>query len=96
MEVVGTTSLTIQLSPTLEVDVSGVTVSAGEFYQGLLGCDLLMGKRGILGPAVVAMEGNVQWQQEKAGCIAVAEFLTRTVSANTAGGYLPPPPPPSG
>ena len=32
VEVVGTTQMTIQLSPTLEVDVTDVTVSAGDFY----------------------------------------------------------------
>ena len=32
VEVVGTTSMTIQLAPTLEVDVANVTISAGEFY----------------------------------------------------------------
>ncbi len=96
VEVVGTTSFTVQLAPTLEVDVAGVTVSAGDFYQALLGCDLLNGKRGILGSATVVMGDCVQWKQEKAGCIAVAEFLAKTPSANAAGGWLPPPPPPAG
>ena len=32
LEVAGTTQMTLQLSPTLEVDVTGVTVSSGNFY----------------------------------------------------------------
>ena len=47
--------MTLQLSPTLEVDVTDVTVSSGDFYQALLGCDLLKGKPGILGPATLKM-----------------------------------------
>lgn len=67
LSVVGTTSMTLQLSATLEVDVTEVTVSAGSFYQGLLGCDILYGKPGILGPATVQLggpgvEGSLQWR----------------------------------
>ena len=41
--IVGTTAFTVQLTPTLEVDLANVSVSAGNFYQALLGCDLLEG-----------------------------------------------------
>lgn len=52
---VGTTSMTIQLAPTLELDVTDVAVSEGDFYEALLGCDVLKGKRGVLGPATITM-----------------------------------------
>ena len=49
-----------------------------------------------MGPAIISMEGTVQWRQMKAGCIAVADFLGSAPSANQAGlENLPPPPPPS-
>ena len=97
VEVVGLTSMTMQLSPTLEVDVTNVLVSAGEFYQALLGCDLLQGKSGVLGPAIITMKGpnqpgTVQWKQEKVGCIAVATILEDSPTVNNAKGKLPPPP----
>ena len=41
VKIVGTTSMTFLLVPTLEIDVANVTVCLGDFYQGLLGCDLL-------------------------------------------------------
>ena len=53
VDVVGTVSFTVQLSPTLEMDVANVSVSAGSFYQALVGCDLLAGKPGVLGPALI-------------------------------------------
>lgn len=53
VEVVGSTSMTLQLTPTLEIDVADVTVSSGTFYQALLGCELMEGKEGILGPALI-------------------------------------------
>ena len=96
VEVIGTVSMTLQLSPTLEVDVANVAVSTGAFYQALLGCDLLEGKPGVLGPATISMGdgGSVQWKQEKIGCIAVAPLLRKAASVNPASAeYLPPPPP---
>lgn len=99
VSIIGTAAMTVQLSPTLEVDVANVTVSAGSFYQALLGCDLLYGKPGILGAAVVQMtgpgqEGSIQWRQTKLGCIAVATFMAGPASVNAATSeYLPPPPP---
>lgn len=36
--------------------------------------------------------GSIQWKQEKAGCIAVADFLVPETSAKTTD-VLPPPPP---
>jgi predicted aspartyl protease len=57
VEVIGTTAFTVQLAPTLEMDVADVVVSEGELYQALLGGDLLKGKPGILGPATITMPG---------------------------------------
>ncbi len=51
----GKNQFTIQLSPMLELDLAGVVVSGGEFYQCLLGMDILGGKPGILGPATVTV-----------------------------------------
>ena len=95
--VIGTTAFTVQLAPTLEMDVADVVVSEGELYQALLGGDLLKGKPGILGPATITMpglnhQGAVQWKVEKQGCIAVADFLAPTATNNSV---LPKPPPPA-
>ena len=60
----------MQLTPTLEIDLSGVIVAEGQFYQCLLGGDILGGKLGILGPAKIEMPGasapgSIQWKQER-------------------------------
>ena len=57
----------MQLSPTLEIDLADVVVSEGEFYQCLLGMDILAGKPGVLGPATITVPsanslGTVQWR----------------------------------
>ncbi len=95
VKVVGTTQMTLQLAPTLEIDVANVAVSEGSFYQALLGCELLEGKTGILGPATISMGagGSIQWSQEKLGCIAVAKFMPKSASVNAAAGkpFAPPP-----
>ena len=39
--IVGTTSMTLLLVPILELDVVNIAICFGDFYQGLLGCDLL-------------------------------------------------------
>ena len=41
VKIVGTTSMTLLLAPTLELDVANITVCLGDFYQGLLGCNLI-------------------------------------------------------
>ena len=38
-------------APTLELDVANVAICLGNFYQGLLGCDLLCGHNEALGAA---------------------------------------------
>ena len=61
VDIVGTCSMTVQLSPTLELDVGDVNVSSGDFYQALIGCDILGGLHAgfasVLGPAVIHMPG---------------------------------------
>ena len=47
------TAFTIQLTPTIELDLSNIALSEGDFYQCLLGGEILGGKPGILGPATV-------------------------------------------
>ena len=55
VKIVGTTSMTLLLAPTLEIDVSNVAVCLGNFYQGLLGCDLLCGHNEALGTATISL-----------------------------------------
>ena len=57
VKIVGTTSMTLLLAPTLEIDVSNVAVYSGDFYQGLLGCDLLCGHNEALGAATISLPG---------------------------------------
>ena len=57
VKIIGTTSMTLILAPTLEVDVSNVAVCSGDFYQGLLGCDLLCGYNKALGAATISLPG---------------------------------------
>ena len=40
----GTTSMTLFLAPTLELDIASIVVCLGDFYQGLLRCTLLCGQ----------------------------------------------------
>ena len=35
--------MTLFLAPILELDVANVAICLGNFYQGMLGCDLLCG-----------------------------------------------------
>ena len=56
--VLGVIAFTIQLTPTLELDLSNVAVSEGYFYQCLLDGDILGGKPGILGPATLQMSSH--------------------------------------
>jgi hypothetical protein len=39
------------------MDLADVIVSEGDFYQALIGGDLLRGKPGVLGPATIIMPG---------------------------------------
>ena len=55
VKIVGTTSMTLLLVPTLEIDVSNVAICSGNFYQGLLGCDLLCRHNEALGTATISL-----------------------------------------
>ena len=55
VKIVGTTSMTLLLAPTLEIDVANVAVCLGDFYQGLLGYDLLCGHNEALGAATISL-----------------------------------------
>ena len=57
VKIVGTTSMTLLLAPILEIDVSNVAVYSGNFYQGLLGCDLLCGHNKALGTTTISLPG---------------------------------------
>ena len=57
VEIVGTTSMTLLLAPTLKLDVVNIAVCLGDFYQGLLGCDLLCGHSKGLGMATITLPG---------------------------------------
>ena len=43
LKIVGMTSMTLLLVPTLEIDMANVAICSGDFYQGLLGYDLICG-----------------------------------------------------
>ena len=55
VKIIGMTSMTLLLAPTLEIDVSNVAVCSGNFYQGLLGCDLLCGHNKALGATTISL-----------------------------------------
>ena len=57
VKIVGTTSMTLLLAPTLEIDVSNVAICLGNFYQGLLRCDLLCRHNEALGTATISLPG---------------------------------------
>ena len=52
-KIIGTTSMTLLLAPTLEIDMANVAVCLGNFYQGLLGCNLLCGHNEVLGATTI-------------------------------------------
>ena len=41
VKIIGMASMTLFLAPTLEIVVANVAIYSGDFYQGLLRCDLL-------------------------------------------------------
>ena len=55
VKIVGITSMTLLLVPMLEIDVSNITICSGNFYLGLLGCDLLCGYNEALGTATITL-----------------------------------------
>ena len=55
VKIIGMTSMTRLLAPTLEIDVANVAICSGNFYQGLLRCDLLCGHNEALGAATISL-----------------------------------------
>ena len=55
VKIIGTTIMTLLLAPTLEIDVANVAICLGDFYQGLLRCDLLCGHNEALGAATIPL-----------------------------------------
>ena len=55
VKIVVTTSMTLLLATTLEIDVANVAVCLGDFYQGLLGCDLLCRYNEVLSAATISL-----------------------------------------
>ena len=55
VKIVGMTSMTLLLAPTLELDVANVAIYLGDFYQGLLGYDLLCGHNEALSAATITL-----------------------------------------
>ena len=57
VKIVGMTSMTLLLVPTLELDIMNIVVCLGNFYQGLLGCDLLCRHNEVLSTATITLPG---------------------------------------
>ena len=57
VKIVGTTSITLLLVPTLEIDMANVAICSGDFYQGLLRCDLLCGHNEVRGTTTITYPG---------------------------------------
>ena len=55
VKIVGMTSMTLLLVPTLEIDVANVAICLGNFYQGLLRCDLLCRHNEALGATTITL-----------------------------------------
>ena len=57
VKIIGMTSMTLLLVPTLEIDVANVTICLGDIYQGLLRCNLLCGHNEAFGAATITLPG---------------------------------------
>ena len=55
VKIMGITSTTLLLAPTLKLDVSKITIFSGNCCQGLLGCDLLCWHNKVLGMATITL-----------------------------------------
>ena len=58
VKILGMTSMTLLLMPTLELDTANVTICSGKFYHGLLRCDLLCRYNEVLGVATIVLPGS--------------------------------------
>ena len=57
VKIVGMTSMNLLLVATLDLDVPNIIICSGNFYQGLVGCDLLCGHNEVLGAATITLTG---------------------------------------
>ena len=57
VKIVGMTSMTLLLVPTLEIDMANVAICSGNFYQELLGWDLLCRQNKALSTATITLPG---------------------------------------
>ena len=57
VKIMGTTSMTLPLAPTLKLDVANIAICLGYFYQSLLRCDLLCGHNEALSTAIITLPG---------------------------------------
>ena len=55
IKIVGMTSMTLVLAPTLELDVANIAICSGGFYPGLLECYLLCGNSEALSMATITL-----------------------------------------
>lgn len=98
VQVVGTTSMAVRLTRSLEVDVSNVTVSEGKTYQALFGMDLLNGRPGVLDPASLRLSsagagGTIRFRLAGSCDLTEATFITPAQTVGTVGAEALPPPP---
>ena len=69
--------MTLFLVSTLEVGEVNIAICSGNFYQGLLRCDLLCRHNEAFGVVTITLPWldlyvSVSWPQKKVGCIVVA------------------------
>ena len=57
VKIVGMTSMTLLLAPSLELDMANITICLGNFYQVLLRCDLLCGHNESLSTVTITLPG---------------------------------------
>ena len=55
VKIVGMTSMALLLAPTLEIDIVNVAICSGNFYQGMLRCNLLCGHNKAFGAATISL-----------------------------------------
>ena len=55
VKIVGTSNITLLLGPMLELDMASVAIFLGDFYQGLLGCNLLCRHNEVLRAATISL-----------------------------------------
>ena len=99
VKTIGTTSMSLLLAPTLEVDMANIAVYLGKSYQRLLGVmyfpstikHLAQQPLHCLGHIVVV---TITWPQTKVGCIMVAQMeLKEPTEVVMIGSHIPPPAP---